>query len=231
MSDGCYAFFLVMGYDVILDSDGTGRMAQLLRHRLLNVVSGLKSANSLLASELDDRLTAQEREYFPLMDKECDKISGIVGRIEELFGVLPKVTPAPLQQAVKLTMGKLNKSFPMAEIVLDVDCEDAERTVCGTTLNTVLHEAVGNAWEISRKPVKISIRDVEGGFSVRVIDRGKTFSPEVRNMAFEPFYSTRSRHLGVGLAIARRLVENQSGTVSIGVENDENVVEFILPCL
>ncbi|MDF7808034.1 HAMP domain-containing sensor histidine kinase [Pontiellaceae bacterium B12219] len=204
-------------------------MVRLLRHRLLNVVSGLKSANSLLASELDDRLTAREREYFPLMDQEYDKISGMVGRIEALFGILPKPQPAPLQDAVTMVMTNLNETFPMAEIQLDICCEDSGQLVCGTTVETVLLEAVGNAYEISRKPVKVLIRDVEGGFSIRIIDQGELLSSEVQDMAFEPFYSTRSRHLGVGLSIARRLVEKQNGTVSIGVENDENVVEFILP--
>jgi nitrogen-specific signal transduction histidine kinase len=206
-------------------------MVRLLRHRLLNVVSGLKSANSLLSSELDDRLTAREREYFTLIDKEYDKISGMVGRIEALFGILPKPKPASLQAALTTVMTKLGETFPMAEIQLDIVCEDSEQLFCGMTIETVLHEAVGNAYEISRKPVKILIRDVDGGLSIRVIDQGEALSSEVQNMAFEPFYSTRSRHLGVGLSIARRLVEHQSGTIAIGVENDENIVEFILPCM
>ncbi|MDZ8117260.1 sensor histidine kinase [Pontiella agarivorans] len=214
---------------MILDADGTGRMVRLLRHRLLNVVSGLKSANSLLASELDDRLTAREREYFPLMDKEYDKISDIVGRIEALFGILPKSEFVPLQDALSMVVTNLRETFPMAEIRLDIVCKDSEQLVCKTTIETVLHEAVGNAYEISRKPVKIVICDVDDRLSIRVLDQGEVLSTEVQDMAFEPFYSTRSRHLGVGLSIVKRLVEHRSGTVSIGVENDENVVEFILP--
>ncbi|MDF7800906.1 HAMP domain-containing sensor histidine kinase [Pontiellaceae bacterium B1224] len=214
---------------MVLDSDGTERMVRLLRHRLLNIVSGVKSANSLLASELDDRLTAREREYFPLIDRECDQVCAMVDRIEALFGALPKPKPALLPSAVPSIMSDLRQICPMAEIQLEVDDSDSERLVCKQTLETVLKEAVLNACEISRKPVTVSICEIKDGISVRVIDQGKVLSEDVREMAFEPFYSTRTRHLGVGLSIAKRLVEDRGGTISIRGEADGNCVAFFLP--
>lgn len=214
-----------------MDSDGSERMVRLLRHRLLNIVSGVKSANSLLASELDDRLTPREREYFPLIDKECLQICGIVARLEELFGVMSQPKPAPLEKAVTSIIADLRASFPMAEITLEVDVSDSGRLVCRSTLGTALHEAIENAYEMSKRPVKVLICDVDGGSLIRIIDKGKTLSSEARKMAFEPFYTTRTRHLGVGLSIARKMVEGLGGTVGIGTGTEGNFVEFILPCM
>ena len=97
------------------------------------------------------------------------------------------------------------------------------------TLKVALDEMVSNAYEISRRPVTVSVGDHDACCLVRVIDQGEALSEEVREMAFEPFYTTRTRHLGLGLAIAKRMVKNQGGTVSIGSGLDGNVVEFTLP--
>lgn len=218
-----------MGSVDVLDSNGTERMVRIFRHRLLNIVSGVKSANSLLASELDDRLTAREREYFPLIDKECTQICGVVERFETLFGTMPKTQPASLKSVVYSIIDSLRVTFPMAEILLEVNVSDSDRLICMSTLETVLRETIENAYEISRKPVTVLISDVDDGFSIRIIDEGKAFSEEACTMAFEPFYTTRTRHLGVGLSIAKRMVAGQGGTVALGTETTGNFVEIILP--
>ena len=79
-----------MGSVDVLDSNGTERMVRIFRHRLLNIVSGVKSANSLLASELDDRLTAREREYFPLITKNVLKYAGWLSGLRPCLGRCPK---------------------------------------------------------------------------------------------------------------------------------------------
>ncbi len=214
-----------------LDSLGVERMLRVLRHRLLNIVSGAKSAISLLASELDDRLTAREREYFPLIQKECDQICGIVDRMDALFGVFPPPLPVPLQDAVSATLVELRHNLPMAEIHLEIKVKDSRRLVCMSTLLTVLSEAIENAYAISKKPVHVCIGDSEDSCAVRIIDQGQPLSKEVCELAFEPFYTGRTRHLGLGLPIAKRAVERLGGTVSIGTEASGNVVGFILPYL
>lgn len=206
-------------------------MMRLLRHRLLNIVSGVKSANSLLANELDDRLTDREREYFPLINKECDQICFVMERMELFFGALPTPAPVPLKGAISQIMQDLHIRHPMAEIELQLDLADAERLVCPAVLGTVLNEAVDNAYGISRTRVTISVRDGDGCSVVRVADCGKQLPEEVLKMAFEPFFSERTRHMGIGLSIARRMVENQRGSVAIGNGHEGPFVEFNLPVI
>lgn len=212
-----------------LDSGSVDRMRKVLRHRLLNIMAGVKSANSLLASDLDDRLAPREREYFSLIQKECDQVSIIMNRLEELLGDLPAPAPAPLESVLSSLMTDLRATYPMAEVLLDISVADPARSVCGSMLKTAIFEAVGNAYEISRKPVTISICDAEEKCSVRIIDKGAPLSDEVCELAFEPFYTMRTRHVGVGLSIARRMAENLGGSASIATSPDGNSVEFVLP--
>ena len=212
-----------------MSSADIDRMRRIVRHRLLNIVSGVKSANTMLASQLDDRLTPREREYFPLIQNECDQVTVIVNRMDELFGSVPPPTPAPLETSLSAIMDELQHSFPLAEMELLISVNDDQRTICAAVLRIVLSEAVRNAFEISRKPITIHLCDVGESCSVSVVDQGKPASGETCKMAFEPFYSGRTRHLGVGLSIAKRAVEERGGSVSFTAEPDGNIVKFILP--
>jgi two-component system C4-dicarboxylate transport sensor histidine kinase DctB len=61
------------------------------------------------------------------------------------------------------------------------------------------------------RPVQVTL-GVEGGkASVRVRDSGPGFSAEALLKAMDPFYSTSSSGLGLGLPHARRAVNSQGG--------------------
>ncbi len=202
---------------------------RIMRHRLLNIMSGVKSANSLLSGMLDERLEPQEREYFPLINRECDLVCALVDRFEAFFGVLPKVFPMALAPAVAAAERKLRVDFPMADIEVQVNVQNPGRLVCSETLATVLHEAVENAFGIARTPVHIYIGDAAAGCMVRVSDQGGPVSPEVLEMAFEPFFTERTKHMGLGLSIARRMMDRLGGTTAMRSGSDGTAVEFVFP--
>ena len=49
---------------------------------------------------------------------------------------------------------------------------------------------------------------------IRVRDQGRGLPPGSEAQVFEPFFSTKSTGLGMGLAIARSIVESHGGTIS-----------------
>jgi signal transduction histidine kinase len=58
-----------------------------------------------------------------------------------------------------------------------------------------------------------------GEVEIFVRDTGSGLSPEVRQRAFEPFFSTKTQGLGMGLAIVRSIVERHHGRVH--AENED----------
>ncbi len=67
------------------------------------------------------------------------------------------------------------------------------------------------------EPVNLRAREARGDVIVEVSDRGSGMSPEVLARAGEPFYTTKEpgRGTGLGLFLARALVEQLGGTLEL----------------
>jgi len=93
-------------------------------------------------------------------------------------------------------------------------------------IQQVLINLVVNAFEampetpVSTREVEINTQqNADGAVRVSVRDYGVGISPETRSRLFEQFFTTKAEGLGMGLAIARSIVEAHAGTID--AENAE----------
>ena len=49
-----------------------------------------------------------------------------------------------------------------------------------------------------------------------VRDNGPGLDPELRQKVFDPFFTTKAKGTGLGMAIARRIVEAHGGQIAVG---------------
>jgi PAS domain S-box-containing protein len=61
-----------------------------------------------------------------------------------------------------------------------------------------------------------SVLDGQPALKVMIQDNGPGLGPEQRARIFEPFYTTKTRGTGLGMAIAKRIVEAHGGRISLG---------------
>ena len=85
-------------------------------------------------------------------------------------------------------------------------------------LHQIMHILLANALEAVQgmegaEIVVESVREGEG-IGVRVQDNGPGLTTEAAAHLYEPFYSTREGHLGLGLYLARKLITRCGGEIS-----------------
>ncbi len=63
--------------------------------------------------------------------------------------------------------------------------------------------------------IELAVRRIAGGFAIEVRDRGPGMSDAVMANALVPFYSTKRHGTGLGLALAREIVDAHGGRIAI----------------
>jgi signal transduction histidine kinase len=106
----------------------------------------------------------------------------------------------------------------------------ADREKLGQVLRAVIANAVeamsgGNGGEL-----KIRVRGERGRVRVVVRDSGEVLDEKVVGNIFEPYFTTRDHAMGLGMTVARTLVESHGGTIEAATAQGGGcVVTITLP--
>ncbi|HEX7370776.1 MAG TPA: ATP-binding protein [Rhodanobacteraceae bacterium] len=132
------------------------------------------------------------------------------------FAKLPQPNPAPVDWAAFLDGLKLHCQF---RFVGEVPAESARFDAA--QIEQVLINLVKNATEADGDPdeVTLAIKHNVQSWRIEVADRGPGMTDTVLAQALLPFYSTKRSGTGLGLALAREIVEAHGGR--IGLANRE----------
>jgi signal transduction histidine kinase len=203
-----------------------------LVHELRNPLSGILASGQMLGRVVGDNPRAQE--YIRILRDEALQLERFLARLAE-FGRLPKggiFFADPVDLTGFLT-GVLEEWRPrcMAHRIGQVAQFDSG--ISGiraepTRLALALGEILANAVEAmpSGGTLTVTTRRVPGGVTagdaattgwadILVADTGGGMAAEVHHRAFEPFFSTRPRALGIGLALAQAILVAHGGSIHL----------------
>ena len=71
------------------------------------------------------------------------------------------------------------------------------------------------------REVRIEAGAAEGNNGVKILvhDSGKGIQPEDISRIFDPFFTTKPKGMGMGLAIAKSIIETHGGTLSVALNS------------
>ena len=107
-----------------------------------------------------------------------------------------------------------------------------------SALKYALTEVLINALQANPADAQIGVRtetgpesNATGDIKIVIQDNGPGFAPELVNRAPEPFFTTRSVGLGLGLTVSRKIIETHQGNLAVGnsPENHSGLVRISLP--
>ena len=100
----------------------------------------------------------------------------------------------------------------------------------------VFRNVLDNALGATLDPVTIEVAwsevHLNGQLAARIAirDHGPGLNPEQQSRLFEPFYTTKTQGTGLGMAIARRIVEAHGGTIEVGGDDRPGAeIVIVLP--
>ncbi len=110
---------------------------------------------------------------------------------------------------------------------IDLSC-NADWFAMGQVFRNVLENAITACREPGVVEICWQERDIDGKPALEVVihDNGRGIAPADRDQVFDAFFTTTTKGTGLGMAIARRIVEAHGGQIVIG--DSKSGAEFII---
>ena len=150
------------------------------------------------------------------------RASDVIRRLRALLAKHePERQPFDLNAAVSDVATLLRAEARQRQVTLDFRPAPTPAFVAGdqTQIQQVLINLVLNAMDAvadvpeDRRTIVVSVEKQRDGASVTVRDRGHGIAPEHLPKLFDSFFSTKQRGMGLGLSIARTIVEAHGGRI------------------
>jgi signal transduction histidine kinase len=196
-----------------------GRMIATIVHDFRNPMTAIKGYGSLLEEELS---AERRRQYSRLIVEETDRMGGMIEEILEFtrgerVTLRPRaVTVSALADAMERVVAPELKRRGVTlrrelsyegELVLDVD-----------RLTRALLNFITNALDAMPGGGTLTLGSRRAGTRIELIvsDTGVGIPEELQPRLFEPFFTQgKPRGLGLGMSIARKIVEEHGGEVRL----------------
>ena len=212
-----------------------GRVAAQVAHEVRNPLAGLLLYSEHLKTKLDSKTQNGEAQ---LVDKIIATINNLTATTEQILNFARPVTLAPkrldlngvAQDVVQLLSTEI--AAHGVETKLELDSSPVigmldEPSLRAATLNLVL-----NAVQAMSKGglLTISTGTTNGKLCMEIKDTGSGMSPTQVKELFEPFHTTKSRGLGLGMPYAQKVIHQHGGEITVESRQGEGTrVKIELP--
>jgi nitrogen fixation/metabolism regulation signal transduction histidine kinase len=193
-----------------------GEMAHQVAHEIKNPLTPIRLGMQHLRRVYRDR----RADFSQTLDETSERILAEIDRLDRIARAFGRFA-APADQAppledVDLTVAasEVVQLYQLAGSGAEVRLESEEHAT-GAARADEVKEVLLNLLENARNAGAntITVRVRQGAFEV--IDDGKGIPPELLPRVFEPRFSATTSGAGLGLAIARRVVEGWGGTIEL----------------
>ncbi|MDE6463561.1 MAG: ATP-binding protein [Muribaculaceae bacterium] len=172
-------------------------------HQLGTPISSLMAWMELLPDMGVDPDTLKE------MNKDVSRLSTIASRFSKI-GSEPKMERTDLGAIVSDAVGYMKTRIsPRISLSYKAEAPDSEVMACTPLLEWVIENLIKNAVDAMEGSgsIEVALVPAQGVAAVEVTDTGKGISRKNFKTVFNPGFTTKSRGWGLGLTLAKRIVE------------------------
>jgi C4-dicarboxylate-specific signal transduction histidine kinase len=217
-----------------------GALAAAIAHEVNQPLAAIVTNGNFCLRELANAPRDPEilREAIAEIVDDGNRASAVISRIRALLTKgAPDRTELDINELVREVPRLLRNELTRSHVSLRSDLAPDLPRVAGdrvqlqqVVLNLILN-GIDAMRTLSDRPRKILIKTVRhpDGVLVQVQDSGPGIDPGQTEGIFEPFFTTKSESLGMGLPIARSIVESHGGRLWATAGSKGALFEFTLP--
>ncbi len=176
-------------------------------HQLGTPISSLMAWMELLPDMGVDPDTVAE------MNKDVNRLSTIASRFSKI-GSAPRMEPADLNALTSEASGYMaTRISPKISLRCTTAADTLPVMACAPLLAWVIENLVKNAVDAmdGNGNITVETKSTLTGASIEISDTGKGISRKNFDTIFRPGYTTKKRGWGLGLTLARRIIEEYHG--------------------
>jgi signal transduction histidine kinase len=174
--------------------------------------------------------------------RDADRANDIVGRMRDhIKKAPPRKERFDLNEAISEVIDMMRSAIAKNGIALSTRLMDGLVPVWGdrVQLQQVVVNLILNALDamssVESGPRELSIRTEQsqtGGILVAVGDSGPGIAPGTLERVFEPFYTTKTSGVGMGLSICQTIINGHGGRLWVDANGPRGAVfKFTLPAV
>jgi signal transduction histidine kinase len=201
-----------------------GQLSAGLAHEIRNPLGVIKGSAEMLNKKLQatDTVTAELAGY---ISSEVNRLNTIVSRFLDFarpheLDLHPQEIPGLVDRALKAVRDR----WPEAQVQVErhyaenlplvpVDGDLCEQVFTNLFLNA--YEAMGSKGGKLQVRIAVAHSDGRPGVEVEVEDSGPGVAPELRGQIFNPFFTTKTSGVGLGLSIVSKIVDDHRGRIRL----------------
>jgi len=219
-----------------------GELAASLSHEILHPIA--TASNNAWAGmrflEMSPPNLDKAKVAFGCVVRDADRAKDIVGRMrDQIKKAPPRKERFDLNEAIDEVIVIVRSTIDKNRIVVSTQLMNGPVAIRGDRIqlqqvlvNLILNavEAMNSVEDSARELSIATEQSQSGGISVAVHDSGAGIDPQNLDRVFEPFYTTKTSGVGMGLSICQTIINHHGGRLWVSANEPRGAVfQFTLP--
>jgi PAS domain S-box-containing protein len=203
-----------------------GRMVEEIAHQVRNPIVSIGGFAKRLQRAFSS--TQKSYSYLDQILHATRKLETMIRRVEEYVQIpKPSFERESIQEVVEAVLQSFSKEASQTGVSFNLETSDLKENGHlfldrGLVIRAISH-VLRNSLEVlaeapsgkETKTVTLTLFAGEENIGVSISDKGQGIPKKNLNLIFEPFFSTRPDHVGLGLPLVRRVIGEHSGEVRV----------------
>jgi signal transduction histidine kinase len=194
-----------------------GELASGVGHELRNPLNVIRNCVYLLKMCLTEKEDEEALNTLQVLDKQIDVANKIVTDLLDFTRIKPpSISRIDLNELINESLQWVTIPEPV-NIKTSMNGHTYQVRIDGEQISRVFTNIISNALQAMNGKGELNIRTgIDDNYAwVRFRDSGCGISKENMEKIFEPLFTTKPKGIGLGLAISKRLVEQNNGKIEV----------------